>query len=240
MSVIKQAVILAGGLGTRLREKLPELPKCLAPIAGKPFLSWLVDYFSAQGIYEFIFALGYKKEMILEYLKTLPPSMLWQVSVESEPLGTGGAIRKACRLAADDEVLILNGDSFFEIDLNKLSVQHAGADANCTLALKYMDNADRYGLVSLDAASRISSFKEKKPGNAGLVNAGIYALNAGALLSNPYPEKFSFEKDFLEKEYLSGKIYGQAQEGYFIDIGIPADYERAQAELPQHIKPSHA
>jgi D-glycero-alpha-D-manno-heptose 1-phosphate guanylyltransferase len=236
MTVIKQAIVLAGGLGTRLREKVPDLPKCLAPVAGKPFLSYLIDYYSSKGIYEFIFAVGYKKDAILDFLKTLPQSMLWQISVENEPLGTGGAIRKACRLAADEQVLVLNGDSYFAIDVNMLSVQHAQTDAECTVALKFIKNADRYGLVSLNEESRISSFEEKKPNATGLINGGVYALSVDVMLIQPYPEKFSFENDYLEKQFQNSKIFGQIQEGYFIDIGISADYERAQIELPQQLK----
>jgi D-glycero-alpha-D-manno-heptose 1-phosphate guanylyltransferase len=121
-----------------------------------------------------------------------------------------------------------------------LSHQHANTAADCTLALKYMSHADRYGLVSLDAESRISSFTEKKPQATGLINGGIYALRVDAVLSQPLPEKFSFEKDYLEREFLKGKIFGQPQEGYFIDIGVPDDYERAQTELPLQIKKFHA
>jgi len=240
MIVIKQAIVLAGGLGTRLRNRVPDLPKCLAPVSGKPFLDYLINYFLSRGIYEFIFAVGYKKEKILEYLKTLPASIPWQISEESEPLGTGGAIRKACRLAGHEQILVLNGDSIFEINPERLSRQHSHTNADCTLALKHMIHADRYGLVNLDTELHVSSFMEKTPNATGLINGGIYALNVEALLSRQLPEKFSFEKDFLEKEYPAGKIFGQVQEGYFIDIGVPEDYERAQTELPQQIKDWHA
>jgi D-glycero-alpha-D-manno-heptose 1-phosphate guanylyltransferase len=240
MTVIKQAIVLAGGLGTRLRGKVPELPKTLAPIAGLPFLAYLIEFFLSRGVYEFIFAVGYKKELILDYLKTLPSTIQWQVSVESEPLGTGGAIRKACRLAGYEHSLILNGDSFFALDPARLSIQHGNTGADCTLALKHMTHADRYGLVTLDSESRITSFVEKKAKATGLINGGIYALRVDALLSQSFPEQFSFEKDFLEKEFRGGKIFGQAQDGYFIDIGVPEDYERAQTELPEQIKKLHA
>ena len=240
MTVIKQAIVLAGGLGTRLRGKVPELPKTLAPIAGRPFLAYLMEFFLSRGVYEFIFAVGYKKDLILEFLKTLPSTVQWQVSIESEPLGTGGAIRKACRLTGYEHSLILNGDSFFAIDPGMLSVQHGNTGADCTLALKHMAHADRYGLVTLNSESRISSFVEKKAQATGLINGGIYALRVDALLSQSLPEKFSFENDFLEKEFVKGKIFGQPQDGYFIDIGVPEDYERAQRELPEQIKKLHA
>jgi D-glycero-alpha-D-manno-heptose 1-phosphate guanylyltransferase len=240
MTVIKQAIILAGGLGTRLREKVPELPKSLAPVNGRPFMAYLIEFLLSRRVYEFIFAVGYKKEVMLDYLKTLPSSIQWQFSVESDPLGTGGAIRKACRLAGYEQVLILNGDSFFAIDPGEFSIQHAITGADCTLALKYMTGADRYGLVTMDSASRITSFVEKKPHATGLINGGIYALTVNTLLSDPFPEAFSFEKDYLEKSLDKGKIFGQRQEGYFIDIGVPGDYERAQIELPEQIKKLNA
>src|SRR5579872_5875107 len=126
---IQEAIVLAGGLGTRLRSAVPDLPKCMAPVAGKPFLSWLIDYFLEQGVEKFIFALGYKSEAIEEFVRIkfagrgtvrsaqpfVSPGPRYQLSIEKEPLGTGGAIRLAATLAEDETVLVLNGDTFFGI-----------------------------------------------------------------------------------------------------------------------------
>ncbi|MFI5155039.1 MAG: nucleotidyltransferase family protein [Chitinophagales bacterium] len=240
MKRIQQAIILAGGLGTRLRASVPELPKSLAPVAGKPFISYLINHFSKEGIYDFIFALGYKKELIIEYLETLPKTLHWSLSEERNPLGTGGAIRKACNLSLNENIFVANGDSFFGIELGDLAALHVDKSADCTIALKPMEHFDRYGAVELDPDSRVTSFKEKKFYPSGFINGGIYALRVDSILNQDFPESFSFENDFLGRECIKGKIFGQVQDRYFIDIGIPADFEKAQSELPKYTNEEHA
>ncbi len=240
MKRIQQAIILAGGLGTRLRASVPELPKSLAPVSGKPFISYLINHFNQAGIKDFIFALGYKKDLIIEYLETLPGTLHWSLSEETDPLGTGGAIRKACNQSLKENIFVANGDSFFGIDLGQLAAMHIEKEADCTLALKPMEHFDRYGAVELDQDSRVKSFKEKQFYPSGLINGGIYALRVKSLLNQSFPDNFSFENDFLGKEYTKGKIFGQVQDRYFIDIGIPADFERAQSELPKYTNEDYA
>ncbi|HMH34066.1 MAG TPA: nucleotidyltransferase family protein [Puia sp.] len=232
---IKEAIILAGGLGTRLRESVPDLPKCLAPVAGKPFLHYVIDHFKKQGIGKFIFATGYKSEMIETYLKSLSKDISWELSVERTPLGTGGAIKLACSRIRDQSALVLNGDTFFGIDLGKLSAFHGESAADCTLSLKPMRDFDRYGAVALNSDGSIKSFFEKKFYQNGLINGGIYALRVDAFLKEVFPAAFSFEKDYLEQFFNKRRIFGLVQDQYFIDIGIPADYDRAQAEWKQLI-----
>jgi len=229
--MITQAIILAGGLGTRLRSAVPDLPKCMAPVAGKPFVSYVIDYFQLQGINEFIFALGYKSEIIIDYIHEQYPNLKAAFSIEQELLGTGGAIRLACRQATHENVLVLNGDTIFKIDLQRLGNFHLSSSADCTLSLKPMKDFDRYGVVELDGNNRISNFKEKQHYNSGLINGGVYALNVKAILNEALPDKFSFEKEYLESLYTSRKIFGQIQDGYFIDIGIPSDYDQAQKDF---------
>jgi D-glycero-alpha-D-manno-heptose 1-phosphate guanylyltransferase len=229
--LIKEAIILAGGLGTRLRSAIPDLPKCMAPVAGKPFLHWVVVYFQKQGIEKFIFSLGYKHEIIEEYLKKELSIINYQLSIEKEPLGTGGAIQLACEKATEKNVAVINGDTFFKIDLQKLSAFHQEKNADCTLCLKPIRNFDRYGAVELNENNSIKNFSEKKFYENGLINGGVYALNVKNFLDKYLPEKFSFEKDYLEKFYTTGKLFGLIQDEYFIDIGIPEDYERAQKEM---------
>ena len=229
--MINQAIILAGGLGTRLRSAVPDLPKCMAPVAGKPFVSYVIDYFQLQGINELIFALGYKSEIIIDYIHQQYPNLKAAFSIEQELLGTGGAIRLACRQATDENVLVLNGDTIFKIDLKKLCNFHLSSSADCTLSLKPMKDFDRYGVVELDGNNRIINFKEKQHYNSGLINGGVYALNANAILNEDLPDKFSFEKEYLESLYTSRKIFGQIQNGYFIDIGVPSDYDQAQKDF---------
>lgn len=238
---LREAIILAGGLGTRLRSAVPDLPKCMAPVNGKPFIAYVIDYFRMQGIEKFIFSLGYKHEVIEQYLHTQyaypghVPAAAFSFVVEKEPLGTGGAILAACRTATEENVLVLNGDTLFKVNPSGLGSFHQAHNAACTLALKPMQDFDRYGIVSLRDDGSVSAFKEKQFYKQGLINGGVYALNTARLMATGLPERFSFEKDYLERQ-LEGPhgnpvIYGLVEDEYFIDIGIPADYERVQREL---------
>jgi len=233
--MIREAIILAGGLGTRLRSTVPDLPKCMAPVAGKPFLEHLLTYYIAQGIESFIFSLGYKHEVIEQFVKEYfgNDNRFYSFSIEEEPLGTGGAIKKALTLAQTDDVLAINGDTFFKVDITELSLFHGQHDSDCTLSLKPMKESDRYGVVETDHTNRILSFKEKNHYKNSLINGGVYALNVASLTSFDLPTKFSFEKDYLEQYYLELNFYGIEQDQYFIDIGIPEDFEKANKDLAQ-------
>ncbi len=236
--MITECIILAGGLGTRLRSVVFDLPKCMAPVAGEPFLAYVIEYFRKQGIENFIFAVGYKSEVIEKYLHNEFSTVNYQLSMEQEPLGTGGALKQACSRATQKNVLVLNGDTFFAIDVNKLTSFHIMRGADCTLSLKPMENFDRYGVVELNEDYSIKTFKEKQFYDAGMINGGVYALHVDKFLKESLPEIFSFE-DYLEKKTSATddtkkKMYGVVQDKYFIDIGIPEDYERAQFELPQN------
>jgi len=235
---INEAIILAGGLGTRLRSAVPDLPKCMAPVNGKPFIAYVIDYLQQQGVTNFILSLGYKHEVIVEYIESVYlPSVInhsplsFQYSIEEEPLGTGGAIRYACLKTMEKNVIATNGDTLFKIDVAKLYSFHAMCGADCTLGLKPMKNFERYGVVELNKDYSIKSFKEKQHYDEGLINGGLYVLNTTKFLAEYLPLKFSFEKDYLEALYTQRRIYGVVQDEYFIDIGIPEDYERAQKEL---------
>lgn len=229
--MINECIILAGGLGTRLRSAVPDLPKCMAPVAGKPFLSWVIDYYKAQGIQRFVFALGYMHEAIESFIASEYPDLEVAISLEEEPLGTGGAILKACEQTVSEDVLVLNGDTIFAVDITKLSIAHQLKESVCTLTLKPMLDFDRYGVVTLSEDMRIESFREKQFYAKGLINGGVYALHVPSFMSIDWNEKFSFEKDYLEQHYKTQPMYGHVQDGYFIDIGIPADFERANQEF---------
>ncbi len=230
--VLTEAIILAGGLGTRLRSAVPDLPKCMAPVAGRPFIAYIIDQLEAQGLRHFIFALGYKSQLFESFLKEKFPEANYSISIEDEPLGTGGAVKLAGTIAKSNTVLVVNGDTYFDIRLSKLASFHHLCGADCTISLKPMKAMDRYGVVELAPDYRIHQFFEKKYYDSGLINGGIYALNLPSFLKERLPEKFSFEKDYLELYFSNRRIYGVVQDAYFIDIGIPADYERAQLELP--------
>ena len=233
MSKIKEAIILAGGFGTRLRDAIPDLPKCMAPVNGRPFLFYVINYLRSQGIEKFIFSLGYKHEMVEAYLQTDFPTLDFQCLVEKEPLGTGGAILASCYKTSEQTVLVVNGDTIFKAEIEKAFADHSKHDSDCTLLLKPMENFDRYGVVELNEDDSIKSFEEKKFYKNGLINGGVYILNTEQFLAEELPGKFSFEKDYLEKYFETRKIYGSVQDEYFIDIGIPEDYFRVQHELKQ-------
>ena len=234
--MIKEAIILAGGLGTRLRSVIPDKPKCMAPVAGKPFLHYLILFLQQQGIEDFIFSVGYMHEMIENYLKNNYQRLSYKISLEEEPLGTGGAIKLSSKKVTEKNAIVCNGDTLYKIDCNSLNKSHLEKGAACTLSLKPMNNFDRYGAIELNPDNSIKSFKEKKFYQSGLINGGVYALNVEEFLKEDLPEKFSFEKDYLEKKVdnqmaTKSKLFGMIQDEYFIDIGIPEDYERAQIEL---------
>lgn len=227
----REAIILAGGLGTRLRIVLPDLPKCMAPVNGIPFLDIMIAYLQRQGVVHFIFSLGYMKEAIIPHIRNHHPDIKAAFAVEDEPLGTGGAIFTSLLKAQQQEVFILNGDTFFNVDLQSLEDFHRHHEADCSLALKPMKDFNRYGTVELNPDQTISRFHEKGPCASGLINGGVYLVKRDSLLRQTFPMKFSFEHDYLAKYLHRHKIAGQIQDAYFIDIGIPEDYARAQKEL---------
>jgi D-glycero-alpha-D-manno-heptose 1-phosphate guanylyltransferase len=232
---INDAIILAGGLGTRLKTAIPDLPKCLAPVNGRPFLFYVINYLRSQGIERFIFSLGYKHEIIEEYLNDQFSTLDYQCSIEKEPLGTGGAILAACYKASEENVLVVNGDTLYKISVADTSAFHFKKGSQCSLVLKPMKNFDRYGAVELNEDNSIKNFHEKKFLKEGLINGGVYILNVQDFMDEELPAKFSFEKDYLEKFYATRKIFATVQDEYFIDIGIPEDYKRVQEELKKEI-----
>ena len=203
----------------------------MAPVNGKPFLSYVIDYFQQQGVEKFIFSIGYKHESIQEYVNKQYSKINIQYSIEQNPLGTGGAIKKACGYATEKNILVANGDTLFKINASTLTDFHLANDADCTMALKPMKNFDRYGVIELNDDNSVKKFSEKKYYEHGLINGGVYVLNAEKILDESLPEKFSFETDYLEAFFDRRRMYGVVQDEYFIDIGIPEDYARAQTEL---------
>jgi D-glycero-alpha-D-manno-heptose 1-phosphate guanylyltransferase len=226
-----EAIVLAGGLGTRLKEAVPDLPKCMAPVAGRPFLSYVIDALRLQGVHRFVFSLGYKSVTIEDYLANHYPTLHYTTVIEEEPLGTGGAIQLAMQQCETENVLVVNGDTLFKVNVAAMEQVHMANKAECTLALKPMQDFDRYGVVEIDEKGTIVSFKEKQHYTKGLINGGVYLINKQRFLQHSFGEKFSFEKDYLEKYVDQQQFFGSVQEGYFIDIGIPSDYQKAQADL---------
>jgi D-glycero-alpha-D-manno-heptose 1-phosphate guanylyltransferase len=228
-----ECIILAGGLGTRLRSAIGDHPKCMAPLNGKPFLHYILQYLEQQGCTRIVLSLGYKHEVILQWVEEEKPGFDLDYVIEQEPLGTGGGIKLALGAATSATPIVLNGDTLFQIDLEQLKEFHELQKAETTLALKEMLRFSRYGSVQLDENNRIEAFDEKSYKEAGLINGGIYCISRERFLSREIPAKFSFEKDYLEAFVQERQFSGQVNNGYFIDIGVPEDYQQAQQDFKQ-------
>lgn len=226
-----ECIVLAGGLGTRLRDTIGEQPKCMAAVNGAPFLHYIFQYLATQGCTRVILSLGYKHEVILQWLEEMSWPFEIAYVIEGLPLGTGGGIQLALRKAQQPQVAVLNGDTMFQVNMHELMQFHLSKPAEATLALKPMQHFDRYGVVRMDDNNRIKSFEEKQSRTEGLINGGVYILDKQAILDKALPEKFSFEKEYLEAYVNEGRIYGHPGDGYFIDIGIPEDYRQAQTDF---------
>lgn len=244
-----EVIILAGGLGTRLRSEVKDVPKCMAPVAGKPFLWYLLtDLKKYKEVTRVILSVGYLREVIFEWIPTVKAEFPFEFdyAIEEDPLGTGGGIRLAMEKVREEEAIILNGDTYFAVDLDMLVKQHRDNSMKLTLALKPMTNFDRYGQVltlgdlmkhakeNLSLVdNNITEFKEKQPCAEGSINGGVYVLSKINPFMYNLPPRFSFEKEVLEKNVPSKMIGGFKHDGYFIDIGIPEDYHKADNEFPE-------
>ena len=235
--MIADAVILAGGFGTRLASVVSDVPKQMAPIAGRPFLERLLDRLIDQGIARVVLAVGHKREVIQAHFGSRYRTLEVLYSVEGEPLGTGGALRQAFEEHRLERALALNGDTYCTADLAALSAAHAQAGRDATLTLVPMADAGRYGAVELDGAGRIAAFREKDPApKPGLINAGIYALERRVFALAAAEKKFSFEQAVLQAHAATAGFAGHiAQDALFIDIGVPDDYHRAQTLLAEGV-----
>lgn len=226
---ITEAIVLAGGLGTRLRSAIGEIPKPLAPINDKPFLHYIFEYLKKNQIETAVLSVGYKWEMIHEVFGDRYLGIDIIYAIEEERLGTGGGIKLALEKAKGDNCFVLNGDTYFDIELQKLGAYHKKNGAPFTLAGKQMSNFDRYGTIDISEDGTISAFNEKMPKAEGVINGGIYCLNTNVL--DTIPEKsFSIETDFLEPNAGTGKIKAMVFHDYFKDIGTPEDYEQFEKD----------
>ncbi len=222
-----QALILAGGLGTRLRGVLPDAPKPMAPISGTPFLEYLVLQLRHHGISEIVLSTGYLAEQIRDYFgdgSSLDVEI--DYSHEESPMGTGGALKLADEKLTARNFMVMNGDSFLDLDISKLVGEHDRRSALVTMALTRVEDPKRYGSVVLDSSGRVDRLVENgvETGSA-LINAGIYVLNRSLLEKiHGGATPVSLEKDVFSK-LMGAPFFGVVAEGFFIDIGIPKDYE---------------
>jgi len=220
------AIILAGGLGTRLRSVIKDLPKCMAPINGVPFLSYILKKLSLSGFKKVILAVGYLKESIIDYYGFNFENIIIQYSIEDEPLGTGGAIFKASKLVYDDYFFVLNGDTYFDLDFESM----VRNKSNLLIASKKTNDVSRYGSLIIET-NIVKAFGEKGGTGVGIINGGIYLIKKAYLSSFTFPNKFSFEKDFLEMNLEFNQFTTLTFDNFFIDIGIPSDLKLAQSLL---------
>ena len=222
-----EAIILAGGFGTRLRPCVDDLPKPLAPINGRPFLTYLLDYLRANGVCRAVISTGYMSEKIEEAIGTRYREMEIEYCREDSPLGTGGAIKKALGMCREKYAAVINGDTFYGVNLSEMQRIHVSSDCPITLAAKKLMNVERSGYLEIKDG-KLSGFCEKGASGEGLINGGIYLIDRNAL-DGINEEKFSFEKQVLEKLLIPVRVF--ESDAYFIDIGVPEEFARANAEI---------
>ncbi len=234
--MIREAIILAGGFGTRLQPIIGTNTKPMAEVNGKPFLHYLFKYLRFYNIPKVVLSVSPLSRSIEEYFGAEYEGMQLLYAYENEPLGTGGGIVNAMQLCSSENVLVLNGDTLFSVDLFQLNEFHKKNAAQITLALKYYDEVGRFGTVSIDNRFRITGFEEKKEDGHkdGCISGGVYLFNRALFNSINFPKTFSIEKDFFEKYIEHINFSGFVSNKYFIDIGIPEDYLRAQHEFKSY------
>lgn len=231
------AIVLAGGLGMRLRSVVPDLPKPMAEVAGKPFLWWVLRRLEQQGLTDVYLSVGYKRETIESYFGAVFGAMKVHYVVEEQPLGTGGAIAKAMAAIDGDKAFVLNGDTMTIVELAELCAASNVPEADVAMAVAHLDDVARYGAVDFDAAPprRVTAFREKGQTGPGHINAGVYVLKRDALDRYPASERFSFEVDFLHRYLGDLRVHAVPTVSQLIDIGVPEDYALAQTVVPQMV-----
>ncbi len=228
-----EAIILAGGQGTRLQSILHNLPKPMADVHGRPFLAYLLEYLAVQHVSRVILSVGYQNQIISDYFKNSYNGISIEYAVESEPLGTGGALLNALPLVTTENVFVLNGDTYFPISLDNFLLFHHTQKGLLSIALKAVDDVSRYGCIICDSQGCITKIEEKGRGGPGTINAGIYLLSVPLIKLLDLPAKFSLEKDVMENMYNKKVLFGKPYDAYFIDIGIPDDYFRFIESIQQ-------
>ncbi len=223
-----EAILLAGGLGTRLREVVAHLPKALAPVAGRPFVGYLLDQLAAAGIGHAVMATGHMGDQVEAAIGHDWRGMRVSYSREERPLGTGGAVRHAMAQVAGGPVLVLNGDSYLDFDPQAFAAEMGRQGAPIGVALAHVPDVARYGAVDT-IEGRVVGFREKGGHGPGWINAGIYCFSQAELDRLPKADAFSLEHEVLLPGAHAGRVHAYADTSGFIDIGVPSDYAAAQA-----------
>lgn len=231
MRRFREAIVLAGGFGTRLAHVVPDVCKPMAPVAGRPFLRFVMDQLAAAGVEHAVVADGYRREQVEGYFGGFYRGMDVVYSPEDEPLLTGGAVKQALTKCEGGWVFVMNGDTWLDVDFAAMEAVANDAPENvkAVIAVKRMRDFERYGTVDVKEDGMIAAFHEKKPCADGLINAGVYLIRRDALVN--MPRKFSLESDWFERVVGAGELMVSECAGGFIDIGVPEDYELAQTML---------
>jgi D-glycero-alpha-D-manno-heptose 1-phosphate guanylyltransferase len=230
---LTDVIILAGGLGSRLSSTIGDTPKSMALVAGRPFLDYLLTYLRNSGLPNVILSVGHLSEQIFNHFGNFWYGSTIVYSMEDEPLGTGGALKQALKYCTSEEVLVINGDTLFPVDLIDMYLAQEKTNAEVVIALRHVKDAGRYGAITKNRKGRILEFKEKDPSTgSGLVNGGMYLMKRRLIDRRPWPDKFSLENDVFAVTCKTHKFIGVEYKDYFIDIGIPEDFARAQKEIP--------
>jgi D-glycero-alpha-D-manno-heptose 1-phosphate guanylyltransferase len=231
--VVTTAIVLAGGLGTRLRDVVTDVPKPMAPVNGRPFLEYQLDYWLAQGVTRFVLSVGYRHEVIVDHFGPCYRDAALDFVVEENPLGTGGAVLRAIEEARVREpFLLLNGDTYFTVSLDALRAFAEANDADWCLSLFRTREDGRYMQIDIATNGRIVSVSSAHRDAAGLANGGVYWIDPRALTDSNRDtgRQISVENDLLPRALALGRrVWGLEFSGTFIDIGVPADYHRAAA-----------
>ncbi len=246
-----EAIILAGGIGSRLQSVVANVPKPMAEVAGRPFLEYQLDYLAYHGVRRVVLAVSHLHEKISGHFGSTYGGMELAYSIERERLGTGGGVKLAMAQVGGDDFLVLNGDSFFDAPLAQLMQRHREHEASSlrpsgsaadraqaaphdmTIALKRVPDCSRFGSVETDSSGRLVGWREKGITGPGAINAGVYVVRRAFMESLPHASAFSLERDVMEREFESRRFVAVESDGYFIDIGVPEEYARAQTELPR-------
>ena len=224
-----EAIVLAGGFGTRLRKVVSDVPKPMSPISGRPFLDFLLESLASKGFHRVVISAGYMADKIVSHFGNEIYGLELVYEIEKKPLGTGGAVRQAVSRCIDNHVYVFNGDTLVDLDVHK--TESLWNEYHCPIiVVRFVDDTSRYGRVELNDGI-ILSFTEKGVKGPGLINAGVYVLPTNSFSHFDLDAPFSLEADYLADLIEIKPVNGCITDGYFIDIGIPEDYARAQNDL---------
>lgn len=224
-----EAIILAGGKGTRLSSVVSKVPKPMAPVGGRPFLEYIFDRLIKFEFNHVVLSVGYKAEIIIKYFGEIYRDLKITYEVEKEPLGTGGAIKKSLKHIVSESAIVINGDTYAELDYSKMLALNAEYKS-IVIGCVHVADTHRYGSLRI-LDGRVTEFIEKGGVGAGIINAGCYAISKNEMHSEINKTSFSFEEEYLKKKLISSQILAIISTGKFIDIGIPADYHFAHDYL---------